>query len=57
MTEKIDVKINVQENNCVDGIIILLSSELYELIKEDKIYLNQLFDNVIENIEIMKDDV
>ena len=57
MTKKIDVKINVQENNCVDGIIILLSSELYELIKEDKIYLNQLFDNVIENIEIMKDDV
>ena len=52
MTEKIDVKLNVQENNCVDGIIILLSSELYKLIKEDKTYLKQIFDEVLENIEV-----
>ena len=39
MTGKVDVKLNIQENNCVDGIIILISSELYELIKEDKTFL------------------
>lgn len=52
MTEKVEVKVNIQENNCVDGIIILLSSELYKLIKEDKTYLKQPFDNMVEHIEI-----
>ena len=53
MTEKVDVKLNVQENNCVDGIIILISSELYELIKEDKTVLKQIFDNVLDDVEVV----
>ena len=52
MTEKIDIRVNIQENSCVDGIIILLSSELYELIKEDKTALKQTFDTIVENVEI-----
>lgn len=50
MTEKIDVKLNVQHNDCVDGVIILLSSESYESAKEDKIFLKRIFDYVLENI-------
>lgn len=53
MTKKVDVKLNIQENNCVDGIIILISSELYELIKEDKTVLKQIFDNVLDDIEVV----
>jgi len=53
MTEKVDVKLNVQENNCVDGIIILISSELYELIKEDKTVLKQIFDNILDDVEVV----
>lgn len=50
MTEKEGVKVNIQANDCVDGIIMLFSSELYELLKEDKIFLKRIFDNVLENI-------
>lgn len=42
MTEKVDIKLNIQENNCVDGIIILISPELHKLIKEDKAFLKQI---------------
>lgn len=53
MTENVEVKLNIQENNCVDGIIILISSELYELIKEDKTVLKQIFDNVLDDMEVV----
>ena len=52
MTEKVEIKLNVQENNCVEGIIILISTELYELIKEDKTVLKQIFDNVLDDIMV-----
>ena len=55
MTENVEVKLNIQENNCVDGIIILISSELYELIKEDKTVLKQIFDNVLDDMEVQND--
>ena len=53
MTENVEVKLNIQENSCVDGIIILISSELYELIKEDKTVLKQIFDNVLDDMEVV----
>lgn len=49
MSEKVDIKINVQENNCVDGIIILISPKLHELIKENKTVLEQIFDNILDD--------
>ena len=52
MTEKEDVKVNIQANDCVDGIIILLSSGLYESIKKDKTFLKQIFDTIVKDIEI-----
>lgn len=55
MTENVDVKLNIQKNNCVDGIIILISPELHKLIKEDKTFLKQIFDNVLDDIEVDND--
>ena len=52
MSKKVDVKLNIQENNCVDGIIILISPELHKLIKEDKAFLKQIFDNILDDVEV-----